>query len=91
MPNKLKAAAQRGLVALFASLVRKCPPARLGKHDDDGMCMIHWAAMYNRPQIITNLITQAMDFNVKKITASASLQGKFSLYTILKLYLLKTV
>src|SRR5688572_30552258 len=67
-------AAQRGLVAIFAALSHKSPSSRLGKHDELGMSMIHYAAMYNRPEILATLVLQSMDINLRKLS-SAIAQG----------------
>ncbi|ELU04066.1 hypothetical protein CAPTEDRAFT_159631 [Capitella teleta] len=66
LPNGLKAAAQRGLVSMFATLCRKCQASRLGKQDEMGLSLIHHAAIWNRPQIIAVLILQSMDVNVRR-------------------------
>lgn len=66
LPNGLRAAAQRGLVAVFATLSRKCPASRLGKQDEMGLSLMHHAAMWNRPQIIAVLILLSMDVNVRR-------------------------
>ena len=62
----LKAAAQRGLVAMFQALCRKMPGSRLGKQDDQGLSLLHHAAMNNRPQLIALLLVQSMDVNVRR-------------------------
>ncbi|KAL8620460.1 hypothetical protein ACOMHN_048393 [Nucella lapillus] len=64
--NGLKAAAQRGLVAIFQALCRKMPGSRLGKQDDQGLSLLHHAAMHNHPQIIALLLIQSMDVNVRR-------------------------
>ena len=66
LPNGLKAAASRGLIATFMTLCRKCPVSRLSKADEVGLTAMHHAAMWNRPQIITILILQSMDVNVRR-------------------------
>lgn len=65
-------AAQRGLVAIFAALSHKSPSSRLGKHDELGMSMIHYAAMYNRPEILSTLVLQLMDINLRKLSSVVS-------------------
>ncbi|XP_067649055.1 ankyrin and armadillo repeat-containing protein-like [Haliotis asinina] len=62
----LKAAAQRGLVAMFMTLCRKMPASRLGKQDEHGLSLLHHAAMNNRPQVIAILLLQSMDVNVRR-------------------------
>ena len=62
----LKAASQRGLVGMFHTLCRKCPGSRLSKQDDVGLSLMHYAAMYNRPNVIAILVLQSMDVNVRR-------------------------
>lgn len=69
LPIGLRSAATRGLVAIFASLCRKSPSSRLGKHDELGMSLIHYAAMYNRPQILGALMLQSLDVNLRQISS----------------------
>ena len=38
------------------------------------MALVHYAAMYNRPQIIAVWIIMALDINIKKVT-SATIHG----------------
>ncbi|XP_070211365.1 ankyrin and armadillo repeat-containing protein-like isoform X4 [Littorina saxatilis] len=64
--NGLKMAAQRGLVAIFQGLCRRMPGSRLGKQDDQGLSLLHHAAMHNRPQIIAMLLIQSIDVNVRR-------------------------
>lgn len=62
----LKTSAQRGLVAMFQALIRKIPGSRLGKQDEEGLSLLHHAAIYNRPNIIAMLLVQSMDVNVRR-------------------------
>ncbi|XP_055872246.1 ankyrin and armadillo repeat-containing protein-like [Biomphalaria glabrata] len=62
----LKICAQQGLIAMFSALTRKISGTRIGKQDEQGMSLIHYAAIYNRPQIITLLILQSVDINVRR-------------------------
>ena len=39
------------------------------------MALIHYAAMYNRPQIIAVWIIMALDINIKKVT-NATIHGQ---------------
>ncbi|OWF40013.1 ankyrin and armadillo repeat-containing protein-like isoform X3 [Mizuhopecten yessoensis] len=78
--NGLKAAAQRGLVIMFMTQVRKLGQAsRLSKQDEQGLSLLHHASMNNRPQIITHLLLQSMDINVRRNNImSTEGQGKGS-------------
>ena len=40
------------------------------------MALVHYAAMYNRPQIIAVWIIMALDINIKKVTRT-TINGKF--------------
>ena len=66
IPVGLQAAAQRGLVAIFQTMSRRLPPSRLTTQDSSGLSLIHHAAMYNRPQVITLLIVMGFDVNVRR-------------------------
>ncbi|KAL3832524.1 hypothetical protein ACJMK2_024159, partial [Sinanodonta woodiana] len=70
--NALIPAAHRGLVAIFQTLCRKMQANRLGKQDEHGMSLLHYAAMNNRPQIITFLLMQSMDVNVRRNNIAAT-------------------
>ncbi|XP_076439158.1 ankyrin and armadillo repeat-containing protein-like [Babylonia areolata] len=51
----LKAATKRGMVAAIQALCRK-GGSRTGKADETGLFMMHYAAMYNRPNITAFLL-----------------------------------
>jgi len=54
---------------VFTSLSHKCPSSRLGKHDETGMTLMHHAAVYNRPHVITVLVQLGQDVNIRKISS----------------------
>ncbi|XP_070566344.1 ankyrin and armadillo repeat-containing protein-like isoform X3 [Ptychodera flava] len=62
----LKSCAHRGLVSMLATLVRKTPGSRISKQDDNGFSLMHHAALQNKPQIISLLIIQGQDMNVRR-------------------------
>ncbi|XP_071497237.1 ankyrin and armadillo repeat-containing protein-like [Diadema antillarum] len=62
----LRQASIRGLVSVFQTLARKCPAARLGNQDEDGYSLVHYAALYNRAQIIQLLMIQGQDISVRR-------------------------
>lgn len=66
IPAGLQASAQRGLVSIFHTMTRRLPPARLTTQDPSGLSLIHHAAMFNRPQIITILVVMGFDVNVRR-------------------------
>ncbi|KAK3726414.1 hypothetical protein QZH41_019667 [Actinostola sp. cb2023] len=66
IPAGLQASAIRGLVAIFHTMCRKLPPSRLTTQDSSGLSLIHHAAMFNRPQIITMLVVMGFDVNVRR-------------------------
>lgn len=52
---------------MFSALCRKMMQAsRLGKQDEHGLSLLHYAAMNNHPQIIALLLIQSMDVNVRR-------------------------
>ena len=65
-PAGLKAAAQRGMVAVFNTLCRRQTLTTLGSFDQQGMSLLHDAAVMNRPLIITQLVTMGLDVNIRK-------------------------
>uniref|UniRef100_A0A2C9KYG2 Uncharacterized protein n=1 Tax=Biomphalaria glabrata TaxID=6526 RepID=A0A2C9KYG2_BIOGL len=69
----LKICSQQGLLAMFSALTRKISGTKIGKQDEQGMSLIHYAAIYNRPQIIILLLVQSVDINTRRnnIVASA--------------------
>ena len=75
----LKEAAKRGLVAMFNALCRKMmQPSRLGKQDEHGLSLLHYAAMNNHPQIIAQLLIQSMDVNVRRNNIMGTGEHDFS-------------
>ena len=66
IPAGLQASAQRGLVSIFHTMTRRLPPSRLTTQDSSGLSLIHHAAMFNRPQIITMLVVMGFDINVRR-------------------------
>ena len=66
IPAGLQASAHRGLVSIFHTITRRLPPSRLTTQDSSGLSLIHHAAMFNRPQIITMLVVMGFDVNVRR-------------------------
>jgi len=62
----LKASAQRGLMGVFSSFGRKTPAARLAKQDEFGLNFMHYASIFNRPLVVSYLVQQGVDVNVKQ-------------------------
>lgn len=54
------------MVSIFNVLARKVTGARIIKQDEQGLSLIHHAAMYNQPQIICRLLMNGMDINVRR-------------------------
>ena len=46
--------------------MRKSQANNLGKHDENGLGLMHYAAIHNKPLIISNLIMNAIDANIKQ-------------------------
>lgn len=80
IPAGLQASAQRGLVSIFHTMTRRLPP-RLTTQDSSGLSLIHHAAMFNRPQIITMLVVMGFDVNVR-LYNNISSQGVSPLHLI---------
>ncbi|KAK3108352.1 hypothetical protein FSP39_006134 [Pinctada imbricata] len=67
--NSPKACAIRGLVIIFVQLCRKMlgqQLSRLSKQDEQGLSLLHHAAMNNRPQVIVSLLRQTVDINARR-------------------------
>lgn len=63
----LRLSAQKGLLPAFQHFCRKIPSNRnVSKQDDSGYCLLHHAAMNNRPSIIVLLLQQGFDINVRR-------------------------
>lgn len=62
----LREAARRGLINIFSTFIRKTPANRLSKHDEFGLGLMHYAAIYNKPLVISSLIMLAIDLNIKQ-------------------------
>lgn len=76
----LQAASQRGMVGVIYSLARRLPASKLFMQDASGLSLIHYAAMYNRPQVITLLAANGCDINVKRFSSIASQHGATPLH-----------
>jgi len=74
IPAGLQASAQSGLVLIFHTMTRRLLPSRLTTQDSSGLSLIHHAAMFNRPQIITMLVVMGFDLNVRRYN-NVSSQG----------------
>ena len=72
LPVGLTATADRGLVSIFLTLCRKCPPTRLNKSDEVGMTLMHHAALRNHPDIITLLLVHQAEINLKMVLFDAA-------------------
>ncbi|MBN3308422.1 ANKAR protein, partial [Amia calva] len=66
LPFGLKAAAERGLVAVFHTLCRRNPPSRLGVLDEQGYSLLHHAALHNQAPIICQLATAGISLNQRR-------------------------
>ena len=73
VPAGLKASAQRGMVAVFNTLCRRQTLTTLGFLDQQGLSLLHDAAIMNRPRIITQLVTMGLDVNVRKLSNTPGL------------------
>ena len=75
----LKISAQRGLCAVFSELARKSQMPQLMKQDENGLSLIHHAAIHNRPQVQRFQFIWNMPY-----TTDHRYRG-FSLYGIMKI------
>ncbi|XP_026768541.3 ankyrin and armadillo repeat-containing protein [Pangasianodon hypophthalmus] len=63
VPYGLRAAAERGLSAVFHTLSHKNPLGHLGALDERGYTLLHHAAMCNQPHIIYQLAAAGINLN----------------------------
>lgn len=63
VPYGLRAAAERGLSAVFHTLSCKNAPGHLGALDERGYSLLHHAAMCNQPHIIYQLAAAGVNLN----------------------------
>ncbi|KAL2081373.1 hypothetical protein ACEWY4_023226 [Coilia grayii] len=59
----LRAAAERGLSAVFQTLCRKNSPSHLGAIDDQGYTLLHHAAVHNQAHIVCQLAVAGINLN----------------------------
>ncbi|XP_029461858.1 LOW QUALITY PROTEIN: ankyrin and armadillo repeat-containing protein [Rhinatrema bivittatum] len=62
----LKAAAQRGLTAVFHTFCRKTPISALSIMDEFGCGLVHYAALHNRATIIVQLANSGLTLNLRR-------------------------
>ncbi|XP_077175569.1 ankyrin and armadillo repeat-containing protein [Paroedura picta] len=74
LPYGMKAAAERGLAAIFLTFCRKTSISSLGLTDDHGYALIHHAAIHNRVPIICQLMKSSLTINQRRYVPSS--QGK---------------
>lgn len=80
----LQAACQRGMVGVVYSLARRLPGSRLSMQNASGLSLMHFAAMYNQPQVITLLVVNGCDINVRRFNSIPSQQGTTPLHLAAK-------
>lgn len=51
---------------MFQSFSRKTPISNLARHDEFGLSLVHYAAIYNRHGIIANLCMLGVDSNLRQ-------------------------
>ncbi|XP_015214679.2 ankyrin and armadillo repeat-containing protein isoform X2 [Lepisosteus oculatus] len=66
LPLGLKAAAERGLVAVFQTLCRRNPVSRLRFLDEQGYSLLHHAALHNQAPIICQLAMAGLSLNQRR-------------------------
>ncbi|XP_078249689.1 ankyrin and armadillo repeat-containing protein [Pogona vitticeps] len=62
----MKAAAERGLAAIFLTFCRKTSISSLGSTDENGYGLIHHAALYNRVAIICQVVKSPVTMNQRR-------------------------
>ena len=59
----LKASIEKGILPAVGALLKRCTQTRLNKPDDNGMTMIHYAAVNGRPDVLSSLILAGCSVN----------------------------
>ncbi|XP_077304819.1 ankyrin and armadillo repeat-containing protein [Lithobates pipiens] len=77
----LKAAAERGLTAIFYTFCRKTPISGLNILDDAGYSILHHAALHNRVSVVSQLAKAGVDLNQQR-SSHFGTQGKMSLQNL---------
>ncbi|KAM5152418.1 ankyrin and armadillo repeat-containing protein [Mantella aurantiaca] len=75
IPFGLKAAAERGLTAIFYTFCRKTPISGLNVLDDAGYSILHHAALHNKVAVVSQLAKAGVDLNQQQ-SNNFSTQGK---------------
>nr|DBA20119.1 TPA: hypothetical protein GDO54_015849 [Pyxicephalus adspersus] len=81
IPFGLKAAAERGLAAIFYSFCRKTPISGLTILDDAGYSILHHAALHNRVSIVSQLAKAGVDLNQQQ-SNHFSTEGKHGIQNL---------
>ncbi|CAG5120111.1 unnamed protein product, partial [Candidula unifasciata] len=68
----IKVCAQRGCLAMLASLARKVSGTRVYRHDEQGLSLLHHAAIHNRAHIIVRILLNPIDINIRRNNILAS-------------------
>ncbi|XP_041940339.1 ankyrin and armadillo repeat-containing protein [Alosa sapidissima] len=63
VPFGLRAAAERGLSAVFQTLCRKNSPSHLGAIDEQGYTLLHHAAIHNQTHVVCLLAVAGVNLN----------------------------
>ncbi|PIO22464.1 hypothetical protein AB205_0073650 [Aquarana catesbeiana] len=77
----LKAAAERGLTAIFYTFCRKTPISGLNILDEAGYSILHHAALHNRVAVVSQLAKAGVDLNQQR-SSHFGTQGKMSLQNL---------
>ncbi len=59
----LQASIEKGLLPAVGALLKRCTQTRLGKADDSGMTMLHYAAAHGRSHVLSALILAGSTLN----------------------------
>jgi ankyrin repeat protein len=59
----LKASIEKGILPAVGALLKRCTHTRLNKPDENGMTMIHYAAVNGRPDVLSALILAGCSIN----------------------------
>lgn len=73
----IKVCTQRGCVGMLIALARKISGTKVYKQDEQGISLLHHAAIHNRAHVIIRMLTNALDVNIRRNNILSA--GEFSL------------
>ncbi|BFY97941.1 hypothetical protein BsWGS_00981 [Bradybaena similaris] len=78
----IKVCTQRNCVGMMIALARKISGNKIYKQDEQGLSLLHHAAIHNRTHVIIRMLTLALDVNIRRNNIlSAEYKKAFQLFS----------